>query len=90
MIGNKIKLQKQISFRYIVATESGNVLVWNRITEQVLFKEEQPNVKQLTLIENSSKFMAVSRPNNPAGVENVRTTATLVMRSIPGKQICDT
>ncbi|XP_011338040.1 NACHT and WD repeat domain-containing protein 2 isoform X2 [Ooceraea biroi] len=69
--------------KYIVSTESGNVLVWNRITEQVLFKEEQRNVKQLTLIENSSKFMAVSRPNNPAGVENVRTTATLIMRSIP-------
>ncbi|KAM0725564.1 NACHT and WD repeat domain-containing protein 2 [Formica fusca] len=74
--------------RYIVSTESGNILVWNRITEQVLFKEEQTNVKQLTLIENSSKFLAVSRPNNPAGVENVRTTATLIMRSIPdGKRI---
>lgn len=60
--------------------------MWNRITEQVLFKEEQTNVKQLTLIENSSKFLVVSRPNNPAGVENVRTTATLVMRSIPGRE----
>lgn len=72
-----------------MSTESGNVLVWNRITEQVLFKEEQKNVKQLTLIEKSSKFIAVSRPNNLAGVENVRTTATLVMRSIPGKGIFD-
>lgn len=69
-----------------MSTESGNVLVWNRITEQVLFKEEQTNVKQLTLIESSSKFLAVSRPNNPAGVENVRTTATLIMRNIPGKK----
>ncbi|KAL6427737.1 hypothetical protein ACFW04_008880 [Cataglyphis niger] len=74
--------------RYIVSTESGNVLVWNRITEQVLFKEEQTNVKQLTLIESSSKFLAISRPNNPAGVENMRTTATLIMRNIPdGKRI---
>jgi len=73
------------NFRYIVSIESGNVLVWNRITEQVLFKEEQPNAKQLTLIENSTKFMVVSRPNNPTGVENVRTTATLIMRTIPGK-----
>lgn len=72
-----------------MSTESGNVLIWNRITEQVLFKEEQKNVKQLTLIENSSKFMAISRPNNPMGVENVRTTATLVMRSIPGRKILD-
>ncbi|KAL6427738.1 hypothetical protein ACFW04_008880 [Cataglyphis niger] len=55
---------------------------------QVLFKEEQTNVKQLTLIESSSKFLAISRPNNPAGVENMRTTATLIMRNIPdGKRI---
>lgn len=60
--------------------------MWNRITEQVLFKEEQPNVKQLTLVENSAKFMTVSRPNNPAGVENVRTTAILIMRSVPGEE----
>lgn len=72
-----------------MSTESGNVLIWNRITEQVLFKEEQTSVKQLMLIENSSKFIAISRPNNPIGVENVRTTATLVMRSIPGKEILD-
>lgn len=72
-----------------MSTESGNVLIWNRITEQVLFKEEQKNVKQLTLIENSSKFIAVSRPNNPTGVENVRTTAILVIRSIPGRKILD-
>lgn len=70
-----------------MSTESGNVLVWNRITEQVLFKEEQLNVKQLTLTENSSKFIAVSRPNNPTGVENVRTTATLIMRNVIGGRI---
>ncbi|KAK1124229.1 hypothetical protein K0M31_006604 [Melipona bicolor] len=74
--------------KYIVSTESGNVLIWNRITEQVLFKEEQQHVRQLMLVENSSKFIAVSRPKNPAGVENMKTTATLFMRTIPdGKRI---
>lgn len=68
----------------MVSAESGNILIWNRITEQVLFKEEQPDVRQLTLIENSSKFIAISRPKNPAGVENMKTPATLVMRAIPG------
>lgn len=76
-----------LCFRYIVSTESGNVLIWNRITEQVLFKEEQQHVRQLMLVENSSKFIAVSRPKNPAGVENMKTTATLFMRTIPGKLI---
>ncbi|KAL2749964.1 NACHT and WD repeat domain-containing protein 2 [Vespula maculifrons] len=69
--------------RYIISVESGNVLIWNRITEQVLFKGEQANVKQLKLIENSTKFFTVSRPNNPTGVESMRTTAVLVVRSIP-------
>lgn len=84
-LSNTVNNSNNLPFRYIVSIESGNVLVWNRITEQVLFKEEQPNVKQLTLIENSAKFMVVSRPNNPTGVESMRTTATLVMRTIPGK-----
>ncbi|XP_026300938.1 NACHT and WD repeat domain-containing protein 2 isoform X2 [Apis mellifera] len=74
--------------KYIVSTESGNVLIWNRITEQVLFKEEQQHVRQLTLFENSSKFITVSRPKNPPGVESMKTTATLFMRTIPdGKTI---
>ncbi|XP_076230123.1 NACHT and WD repeat domain-containing protein 2 isoform X3 [Nomia melanderi] len=69
--------------KYVVSTESGNVLIWNRITEQVLFKEEQQHVKQLTLIENSTKFIAISRPKNPAGVESMKAIATLFMRTIP-------
>ncbi|KAI4484543.1 hypothetical protein M0804_007109 [Polistes exclamans] len=69
--------------KYIVSVESGNVLIWNRITEQVLFKGEQANVKQLKLIENSTKFLTVSRPNNPTGVESMRTNAILIARSIP-------
>lgn len=73
-----------LCFRYIVSTESGNILIWNRITEQVLFKEEQQHVRQLMLVENSSKFIAVSRPKNPTGVENMKTSATLFMRTIPG------
>lgn len=69
--------------KYIVSIESGNVLIWNRVTEQVLFKEEQQDVRQLTLLQESTKFIAVSRPSNPMGVECSKTTANLVMRSIP-------
>nr|CAD7425562.1 unnamed protein product [Timema monikensis] len=42
--------------------ESGNVLIWNRLTEQVLFKEEQPGIKQIILLENGMRFLAISRP----------------------------
>ncbi|XP_066597814.1 NACHT and WD repeat domain-containing protein 2 isoform X2 [Prorops nasuta] len=69
--------------KYIVSIESGNILIWNRITEQVLFKEEQTNVKQLTLIESSTKVITVSRPNNPPGEDSMRAMATVVMRTIP-------
>ncbi|XP_015115878.1 NACHT and WD repeat domain-containing protein 2 [Diachasma alloeum] len=69
--------------KFIVSTESGNLLIWNRITEQVLFKEEQPGIRQLTLLQESTKCLAVSRPSNPIGVECMKTTATLVMRSVP-------
>ncbi|XP_034936822.1 NACHT and WD repeat domain-containing protein 2 [Chelonus insularis] len=69
--------------KYIVSIESGNVLIWNRVTEQVLYKQEQLDVRQLTLVHESTKFMAISRPNNPPGVECMKTTATFVMRSIP-------
>lgn len=83
----KLIFEQNLFFRYIVCTESGNVLIWNRITEQVLFKVEQANVTQLTLFQDMSKFIAISRPNNPQGVEIMRTTATLMARSLPGKVI---
>lgn len=77
--------------KYIISIESGNVLVWNRVTEQVLYKKEQLDVRQLSLIQQQTldsnsgiKFIAISRPNNPVGIECMKTTATLIMRSIPG------
>lgn len=75
--------------RYIVSTESGNVLIWNRITEQVLFKDEQTCVRQLSFIEEATKFIAVSRPSNLPGVESTKTTATLVTRNIPGVNLAN-
>lgn len=61
------------------------MLLWSRITEQVLFKEGQSDVRQLTLGPDASTFLAVSRPSNPAGVETTRATATLILRSLPGE-----
>ncbi|KAL7293010.1 hypothetical protein TKK_0013456 [Trichogramma kaykai] len=69
--------------KFIVSVESGNVLIWNRITEQVLFKEEQADVRQLILINDGLKFATISRANNPPGIEIMRTNVTVIMRSIP-------
>lgn len=77
-----------ISCRYIISAESGNILIWHRVTELVIFKEEQSGIKQLTLIENGEKVLAISVPTNPPGNDIVvRSTATGHVRSIPGKLI---
>ncbi|XP_039275654.1 NACHT and WD repeat domain-containing protein 2 [Nilaparvata lugens] len=68
--------------RYIISSESGNVLVWNRLTEQVISKQEQPGIKQLTFLEESgSKIFAISRPSGAEGQSKV--TATGIARTIP-------
>ncbi|XP_046986255.1 NACHT and WD repeat domain-containing protein 2 [Schistocerca americana] len=70
--------------RYIVSAESGNILIWNRLTEQVLFKDEQPGVQQITLLEGGAKFLAVSKSEATQGSnEGMRVNATGVVRSIP-------
>ncbi|CAG0888380.1 unnamed protein product [Darwinula stevensoni] len=47
--------------RYIVSSESGNILVWDAENHQVLFKEEQPAIKQVLLLDGDTKFGSVSR-----------------------------
>ncbi|KRT79414.1 WD40 domain-containing protein [Oryctes borbonicus] len=70
--------------KYIISAESGHVLIWHRITERVIFKEEQPGIRQLTLMEDGTKVLAISKPSNPQGTDFMRTTATGVVRTIPG------
>lgn len=67
-----------------MSAESGNILIWNRLTEQLLFKEEQPGVKQITLLDNGQRFLAISKPPD-GGAEVTRINATIVTRTIPGK-----
>lgn len=53
----------------------------------VLHKEEQPGVKQLTLLENDTKFLTVSKPPLQNGtVEVTKTNALGILRSLPGKK----
>lgn len=55
------------------------------MTEMVVFKEEQPGIKQITLIEDGTKVLSISKPTNPTGTDVVRTTATVCVREIPSK-----
>ncbi|XP_014255655.1 NACHT and WD repeat domain-containing protein 2 isoform X2 [Cimex lectularius] len=72
------------SGKYIISAESGNILIWNRITEQVLFKEEQLGIRQILLLDDGNRFLTMSKPPLVAGVEPPpRTTATGILRTIP-------
>ncbi|KAF2357627.1 WD40-repeat-containing domain [Trinorchestia longiramus] len=62
--------------RYIVSTESGNVLVWNVKTKSVEFRAEERNVLQLLLIDGDTKFLAICRSSG----EDV---CRVVARNIP-------
>lgn len=67
------------------------MIIWNRLTEMVLHKEEQPGVKQLTLLENDTRFLTVSKPPVQNGAETTKMNALGILRSIPGKvsfEIC--
>lgn len=74
----------RLVFRYIISAESGHILIWYRITEQVIFKDEQQGIRQLSLMEGGTKVLAISKASNPSGVDLVRTTATACVRAIPG------
>ncbi|KAI5755532.1 hypothetical protein M8J77_017783 [Diaphorina citri] len=70
--------------KYIVSSESGNIIIWNRPTEQVLFKELQPGIEQLSFLEDGTKVIAISKPIPPPGADiPAKTTATGIVRTIP-------
>ncbi|XP_072379032.1 NACHT and WD repeat domain-containing protein 2 isoform X1 [Diabrotica undecimpunctata] len=73
--------------KYIMSAESGNILIWLRLTQQVIFKEEQPGIRQLTLVDNGTKIISISKPSNPPGTDCVRTVATVCVREIPNGEM---
>jgi WD40 repeat protein len=71
--------------KYIISAESGNFLIWLRLTQQVIYKEEQPGIRQLTLMDEGTKVLSISKPSNPPGTDLVRTVATACVREVPSK-----
>lgn len=62
------------------------MIIWNRLTETVIFKGEQPGIRQLTLLENDTKFLTVSKPPPPPGTDAPKTNALATLRSLPGRR----
>lgn len=51
----------------------------------MVFKDEQPGIKQLMLTDDGTKVLSISKPTNPPGTDYVRTTATVCLREMPSK-----
>ncbi|KAH0810500.1 hypothetical protein GEV33_012289 [Tenebrio molitor] len=73
--------------KYIISAESGNFLIWLRLTQQVIYKEEQPGIRQLTLMDEGTKVLSISKPSNPPGTDLVRTVATACVREVPSGEM---
>ncbi|XP_064214500.1 NACHT and WD repeat domain-containing protein 2 isoform X2 [Tribolium castaneum] len=73
--------------KYIISAESGNFLIWLRLTQQVIFKDEQPGIRQLTLMDDGTKVLSISKPSNPPGTDLVRTVATVCVREVPSGEM---
>ncbi|XP_030375810.1 NACHT and WD repeat domain-containing protein 2 [Scaptodrosophila lebanonensis] len=76
--------------RYIISSETGKFLVWNRVSEQVVYRDDQPGIQQITLMDYGYKVLTVSVPNinqrdiiAAAGEETNRLTAIATVRSVP-------
>ncbi|XP_039495368.1 NACHT and WD repeat domain-containing protein 2 isoform X2 [Drosophila santomea] len=80
--------------RYIISSETGKFLVWNRVSEQVVFRDDQPGIQQITLMDYGYKVLTVSVPNinqrdilaaaaGGSADEANRLTAITTMRSVP-------
>lgn len=64
--------------------------MWNRVTEQVLYKDDQPGIQQITLLDNGEKCLVVSCPNLSNAnqmSEDQKLTAKAIVRSIPDGEI---
>lgn len=49
--------------KYIVSSETGKFLIWNRVSEQVLFREDQPGIQQVKFLEFGERVLSISCAN---------------------------
>lgn len=78
--------------KYIVSSETGKLLIWNRVSEQVLFRDDQPGIQQVKFLENGDKVLAISCANINRKTEDAEggdLIAVARVRSIPdGNLVC--
>lgn len=78
--------------KYIISSETGKFLIWNRISEQVLYRDDQPGIQQLKFLENGNKVMSISCANINRKTDEshgIDLMAVVRIRNIPeGSLVC--
>lgn len=72
--------------KYIVSSETGKLLIWNRVSEQVLFRDDQPGIQQVKILEGGEKVLTISCANINRKTEDTECgdlIAVTRVRSIP-------
>lgn len=72
--------------KYIISSETGKLLIWNRVSEQVLYRDDQPGIQQIKFLDGGEKVLAIScaNINRTVNEESGDLIATAKIRSIPG------
>lgn len=73
--------------KYVVCSESGNLLIWNRILCRVIFKQQQPGIQQIMFLDEATKCLTVSKQEEVNAEVQPNIDATAVVRSIPDGKI---
>lgn len=72
--------------KHIVSSETGKILVWNRVSEQVLYRDDQPGIQQIKFLEHGEKVLSISCTNiNKICDDESGLLALAQVRSLPGK-----
>lgn len=49
--------------KHIISSETGKLLVWDRLSEQVLFRDDQPSIQQIKFLDGAQKLLSISCAN---------------------------
>lgn len=72
--------------KFIVSSETGKLLIWNRVSEQVLFRDDQAGIQQIKFLDGGDKVLAISCANINRKTEDTECgdlIAIVRIRSVP-------
>lgn len=49
--------------KFIISSETGKLLIWNRVSEQVVFRDDQPGIQQIKFLDAGERILSISCAN---------------------------